>query len=126
MFAFTIDNVVRFCKVPNQAIRLGVQYIETDELPQDPWHEAFEIAGNEVVSNIPKLKEWAHGRRRAKRMEEFAPHDDTIKLAIPGQDAVAAEAARANIRTKDSQRQAAIDACTTEAELRTVIETENL
>ncbi len=102
--------------------------VEVEGWPQDPWHEAFEIdtVNSVVVSNVPKLKEWAHGRRRAKRMVEFEPHDDTIKLQVPGQDMAAAEAARATIRTADAGRQTAIDGCVDEAALRAVIEVEQL
>ena len=90
------------------------------------FRSAWEIEGGQLVTNLAKAKEIAHDKRRAKRAEEFAPHDDVIKLGIPGQDSAAAEEARAAIRDRDSERQAAIDACSDEAELRAVIEAESV
>ena len=56
--------------------------------------------------------------RRANRTAEFAPLD--IKATIPA-EAVAAEAARAEIRTKYAEMQAAIEAATTAEELKEII-----
>lgn len=63
-----------------------------------------------ITINIPKAKLIAHDARRAARSLEFAPLD--IKATIPS-EAVAAEAARAAIRTKYADKQVAIDAATT-------------
>lgn len=50
-----------------------------------------------ITVNVDKAKGIAHEVRRAKRTEEFAPLD--VKATIPS-EAVAAEEARAAIRTK--------------------------
>jgi len=62
-----------------------------------------------ISVNLSKAKNIAHDIRRAKRAEEFAPHDEIISKQIPGADATAAEAARAAIRTKYEQVQNDID-----------------
>ena len=63
-----------------------------------------------ITINIDKAKAIAHDKRRQARSAEFAPLD--IKATIPS-EAVAAEAARALIRTKYATMQAEIDAATT-------------
>ena len=63
-----------------------------------------------IIININKAKTIAHDKRREARAEEFAPLD--IKATIPS-EAVAAEAARALIRTKYAAMQIAIDSATT-------------
>ena len=63
-----------------------------------------------ITINVTKAKAIAHDKRRRARSAEFAPLD--IKATIPS-EAVAAEAARALIRTKYAEMQAAIDADTT-------------
>ena len=63
-----------------------------------------------ITINIDKAKAITHDKRRQARSAEFAPLD--IKATIPS-EAVAAEAARALIRTKYATMQAEIDADTT-------------
>ena len=63
-----------------------------------------------ITINIDKAKAIAHDKRREARSAEFAPLD--IKATIPS-EAVAAEAARALVRTKYATMQAEIDADTT-------------
>ena len=63
-----------------------------------------------ITINIDKAKAIVHDKRRQARSAEFAPLD--IKATIPS-EAVAAEAARALIRTKYATMQAEIDAATT-------------
>ena len=63
-----------------------------------------------ITINITKAKSIAHNKRRQARTTEIAPLD--IKATIPS-EAVAAEAARALIRTKYATMQAEIDAATT-------------
>lgn len=72
-----------------------------------------------ISINIPKAKLIAHDARRAARTAEFAPLD--VKATIPS-EAVAAEAARALIRTKHADKQVAIDAATDVAALKTIME----
>ena len=63
-----------------------------------------------ITINLDKAKAIAHDKRRQARSAEFAPLD--IKATIPS-EAVAAEAARALVRTKYATMQAEIDAATT-------------
>jgi len=75
-----------------------------------------------IKINIDKVKQIAHDRRRVARASEFEPHDKVIAAQIPGADAVAAEAARANIRTKYAEMQTAIDAASTPNEVKAILE----
>ncbi len=75
-----------------------------------------------IVTNLTKAKTIAHDMRRAKRAEEFEPHDEVISKQIPGADATAAETARAAIRTKYETVQTDIDATTDVDALKTVVE----
>jgi len=63
-----------------------------------------------ITVNIGKAKDIAHAARRAARSVEFAPLD--IKATIPS-EAIAAEEARAVVRTKYDDMQTAIDEATT-------------
>ena len=75
-----------------------------------------------IVTNLTKAKTIAHDMRRAKREEEFKPHDEVISKQIPGADATAAETARAAIRTKYETVQTDIDATSDVDALKTVVE----
>jgi hypothetical protein len=72
-----------------------------------------------ITINIDKAKAITHDKRRAARSAEFAPLD--IKATIPS-EAVAAEAARAAIRTKYADMQTAVDAAADTAALKTIME----
>jgi len=72
--------------------------------------------------NLTKAKTIAHDMRRIKRAEEFAPHDEVIMKQIPGADSDAAEAARAEIRTKYETIQTNIDDAADVDTLKTVVE----
>ena len=72
-----------------------------------------------ISINIPKAQAIVHEARRAARSAEFAPLD--IKASIPS-EAVAAEAARAAIRTKYAEMQTAVDGATEVATLKTIME----
>lgn len=74
-----------------------------------------------ITININKAKAIAHNRRRAARAEEFKPHDEIIMKQIPGVDAAAAEAARADIRTKYAEMQDAIDKASDVESLKEII-----
>jgi len=71
-----------------------------------------------ITININKAKAIAHNKRRQARSAEFTPLD--IKSTIPS-EAVAAEAARAVIRTKYATMQAEIDAATTTEQIKAVM-----
>lgn len=79
-----------------------------------------------IVINLTKAKNIAHERRRFKREQEFKPHDEIIMKQIPGEDATAAETARAEIRTRYATIQTDIDNSTTVDELKTVHDNANL
>jgi len=74
-----------------------------------------------ITINLDKAKSIAHDKRRAARAEEFKPHDEVIMKQIPGADAVAAEAARQEIRDKYADMQVAIDAAASADELKTIL-----
>ena len=71
-----------------------------------------------ITINIDKAKNIAHGIRREARAAEFKPYDEVIMKQIPGNDATAAEAARAAIRAKYTDMQTAIDAASTVDEIK--------
>lgn len=72
-----------------------------------------------ITINIDKAKAITHDARRTARAAEFAPLD--VKATIPS-EAVAAEAARAVIRTKYADIQTAVDAAADVAALKTIME----
>ena len=74
-----------------------------------------------ITINVDKAKAIAHNVRRAKRAEEFAPHDNLIMKQIPGADVVAAETARAEIRAKYAIMQEAIEAAATPEEIKAAL-----
>lgn len=72
-----------------------------------------------IVIDLTKAKAITHDARRVARAAEFAPLD--VKATIPS-EAVAAEAARAAIRTKYADMQTTIDAAADVAALKTIME----
>ena len=72
--------------------------------------------------NVDKAKAVAHDIRRAKRAEEFAPHDEVIAKRIPGVAEAEAEAARAEIRARYAAMQTAIDAAQSPDEIKAALE----
>ena len=72
-----------------------------------------------IKVNIAKAQNIAHDMRRAARSAEFAPL--VVKANIPS-EAVAAEEARAAIRTKYDNMQASIAAATDVGMLKTIVE----
>lgn len=90
---------------------INPMFVDESVIPTDrTFRNAWEHDGDSVIQNITKAKNIAHDKRRQARFAEFAPLD--IKATIPS-EAVAAEAARALIRTKYATMQAEIDADTT-------------
>lgn len=75
-----------------------------------------------ITINLDKAKTIGHDIRRAKRTEEFAPHDEVIAKQIPGASAKAAEAARQKIRDRHAAIQDAIDAASTHDEIKEALE----
>jgi hypothetical protein len=102
----------------------GVAYeiVTTEDIPTDrTFRAAWKANGAAVEVDLPQAKEIGHNMRRAKRAEEFAPHDDIIAKQIPGHDAAEAEVARQAIRDKYAEMQDAIDAATTPEEIKTAL-----
>lgn len=79
-----------------------------------------------ITIDIQKARDIAHGIRRGRRAAEFAPHDAVIAGAIPGADAVQAEAARQQIRERYADLQERIDATGRADELAELVRTELL
>jgi hypothetical protein len=75
--------------------------------------------GMGIVIDLTKAKAITHDARRVARAAEFAPLD--VKASIPS-EAVAAEEARAVIRAKYADMQAAVDAAADVAALKTIME----
>jgi hypothetical protein len=71
-----------------------------------------------ISINISKAQAIVHEARRAARSAEFAPLD--IKATIPA-EAAAAEEARATVRTKYADMQAAINAATDVTVLKDIV-----
>ena len=106
--------------VPAESVELalkdvpeGVPYeiVSADDIPSDRFFRNAWIAdGAAVAVDLGKAKDIGHNIRRTMRSEEFQPFDEIIAKQIPGADALAAEAARAEIRDKYAEVQDAIDA----------------
>ena len=73
--------------------------------------------------NLNKAKDISHSKRRAAREKEFAPLDEVIAKQIPGKSATQAEAQRQAVRDKYAQIQLEIDAATSPAELKAILDT---
>ena len=98
------------------------EIVADDAVPTDrTFRNAWRKDGTSIVEDLAAAKEIAHETRRAKREEEFKPHDDVIAKQIPGADADAAEASRATIRTKYATMQTSIDAASTTAEIKVAL-----
>jgi len=90
---------------------LAYEIVTTDEVPSDRYFRGAWVMGDCCIEHdLAKCREIGHDKRRVQRAEEFAPFDEIIAKQIPGADAVAAEAARQEIRDKYSDVQDAIDA----------------
>ena len=105
--------------IPSESVELalkdvpeGVPYeiVSADDIPSDRYFRNAWIAdGAAVVVDLGKAKDIGHDIRRTMRSEEFQPFDEIIAKQIPGADAIAAEAARAEIRDKYALIQDAIN-----------------
>jgi hypothetical protein len=103
----------------------GVLYeiVSTDDVPADRTFRGAWVMGDCCVEHdIDRCRAIGHDMRRAKRAEEFAPHDEVIAKQIPGADAAAAEEARQEIRDRYAGIQAAIDAAATPDEIKAALE----
>ena len=93
---------------------VDVATIPTDRVFRDAW----KINGAAIEHDLVKAKEIAHARRRDMRQGEMAPLD--LEATIPAK-AVAAEAARAVLRTKYDLMQTKVDAAKNVADLKTAL-----
>ena len=103
----------------------GVAYeiVEDDAIPSDrTFRNAWVLGDCCIEHDLEKCKALGHDMRRAKRAEEFAPHDEVIMKQIPGADAEAAEAARQVIRDKYAAVQDAIDGAATPEDIKAALE----
>jgi len=101
----------------------GSVIVNYDSLPwnHNIFFDAWELEDKRVNINLSKAKNISHNIRRAARTEELKPFDDIIMKQIPGNDAAAAETARASIREKYSIMQVAIDSATTVDEIKSAL-----
>ena len=116
--AQVIDYIAQKDAPGKQCEVVDVADIPTDRTFRDAWEHDTTPAPEKVRTNMGKAKAIAHDFRRAKRNADFAPLD--VQATIPAQ-AAAAETARQAIRDADAIKQAAIDAATTEAELKSLV-----
>jgi hypothetical protein len=104
----------------------GVPYeiVDAAEVPTDRTFRGAWVLGDCCIDqDLDRCRVIGHDIRRAKRAEEFAPHDELIAKQIPGADAAAAEAARQVVRDKYAEVQDAIDAAETPDDIKVVLET---
>lgn len=96
-----------------------VQIVDESAIPKDrTFRNAWKAGVNCIEHDITKCKSIAHDRRRAKREDEFKPHDEVIAKQIPGKSVEDAEAARVVIRQKYADIQTAIDSAKTVEEIK--------
>ena len=91
----------------------GVPYkiVSADDIPSDRYFRNAWVIGNGCIEHdLDQCRDIGHDIRRTMRSEEFQPFDEIIAKQIPGADAIAAEAARAQIRDKYAEIQLAINA----------------
>ena len=82
---------------------------------------AYDFDTKVSTFDLALAKKVAHRKRRNRRYSEFAPHDHTIKTAIPG-TADAAEVSRVGIRSTYATMQTEIDACSTVDEIYAILQ----
>lgn len=112
-------------EVAKKDVPAGVPYkiVDAADIPADhTFFNAWVMTDDGVDHDLDKCKCIGHDLRRAKRAEEFAPHDEVIMKQIPGADAKAAEAARQEIRDKYAAIQDAIDGAATPEDIKAALE----
>lgn len=101
---------------------IAFEIITDDDIPSDrTFRDAWVIGDGHIDYDLDKCKTIGHAMRRTARAAEFKPYDDVISKQIPGNDAIAAEAARQLIRNKYSDIQDAIDAAETPDEIKLAV-----
>jgi hypothetical protein len=119
--------------IPTESVALalkdvpeGVPYeiVDASKVPADRTFRGAWVMGDCCIEHdLDRCRAIGHYIRRAKRAEEFAPHDDVIAKQIPGNDAAAAEAARQVVRDKYAEVQDAIDAAADPFEIKAALAT---
>jgi hypothetical protein len=104
----------------------GVPYeiVSAADIPSDRYFRDAWVIGMDgcVEHDLDQCRDIGHDKRRAARTEAFAPFDEIIAKQIPGADAIAAEASRAEIRDKYADVQLAIDAAADPDEIKAALE----
>ena len=83
---------------------------------------SYDFDTKQCTYDLDRAKKLAHLKRRNRRYNQFAPHDDVISKAIPGTATDAAEASRASTRTKYATMQTEIDDASTIDELYAILQ----
>ena len=83
---------------------------------------AYDFDTKQCTYDLDKVKRIAHRKRRNRRYNQFAPHDNVIAKAIPGTATDAAEASRASTRTKYATMQTEIDDASTIDEIYAILQ----
>jgi hypothetical protein len=98
--------------------------VESDSIPHSIFCPAYKIENSMVTVDLPKAKPIAHGIRRKRREEYFAPRIEILQrdsIGIPsGQNEKTAAEARAEnaaFKLQDDAIQISIDNATSEAEI---------
>jgi len=103
----------------------GVPYsiVSVADIPSNRYFRDAWVIGMDgcVEHDLDQCKSIGHDKRRAARTEAFAPFDEIIAKQIPGADALAAEAARAEIRDKYALIQDAINVSETPNEIKSAL-----
>ena len=117
--------------VPTESVELALkdvpagtayEIVSVDEVPSDRTFRGAWVLGDHCIEHdLDTCKSIGHDKRRAARVEDFAPLDEVIMKQIPGVDAVAAEASRQVIRDKYSDMQESIDLATTPDEIKSAL-----
>jgi hypothetical protein len=98
------------------------EIVDASEVPTDRTFRGAWVMGDCCIDHdLERCREIGHDKRRVARAEEFKPHDELIAKQIPGADAVAAEAARQEIRDRYALVQEAIDAAATPDEIKAAL-----
>jgi hypothetical protein len=127
---------VEITELVSSVVPYGTLYeiVEENAIPTDRLFRAAWKATNvgvastatEVYEDVIVAKSVAHEMRRARRRELFAPYDEIIMKQIPGDDAVAAEAARSIIREENVGIQSAIEEAVDTNEIRQELFTQGI
>jgi len=116
------DKNADLTALAKQVVPAGISFeivndtdIPTDRTFRNAWEHDTSKAATKVKTNMVKAKVIAHTQRRATRDEAFKPLDR--EATVPSL-LKAAEVKRQAIRDADAKKQIAIDAATTESELK--------